>query len=56
MGNIAKPKFKTQDDLVKYLQNSKKEAQEESKAFAQTEEFQKILKKLRDKKNQSQTC
>jgi len=46
--DTLKRKDRTQDDIIKYLLASKKEMKEESKRFAQTEEFQKIREKLRE--------
>jgi|LakMenEpi13Sep09_1017268.scaffolds.fasta_scaffold63094_2 hypothetical protein len=54
MENIKKPVLNTQDALIKYLLQSKREMQEDSKAFAKTPEFQNVLKKLREKKLKQQ--
>jgi hypothetical protein len=38
-------------ELAKKLQESKKQTQAEMKEFAKTEEFQEIVKRLREKQN-----
>lgn len=54
METIKKPVLNTQDALVKYLLQSKKQMQEDSKAFTKTKEFQDMLQKLREKKLKQQ--
>lgn len=45
-----KPVFKTADELIRLLLESKKQSKIETQEFAKTEEFQEMLKRLRDKK------
>ncbi len=45
-----KPVFKPADELIRLMLESKKQSKIETQEFAKTEEFQKMLKRLRDKK------
>jgi len=45
-----KPVFKTADELIRLMLKSKKQSKIETQEFAKTEEFQEMLKRLRDKK------
>ncbi len=47
METIVKPN-RTQDQVIKYLLNSKKETIANSEAFTKTQEFQEIRKKLKE--------
>jgi hypothetical protein len=44
-------KKRTTDEVIAYLLQSKREMQEESKRFANTPEFQEVLAKLRELKD-----
>ena len=54
METIKKPVLNKQDALVKYLLKSKKQMQEDSKAFVKTKAFQDVMQKLREKKLKQQ--
>jgi hypothetical protein len=45
-----KPVFKSADEVVRLMLESKKQSRIETQEFAKTEEFQEILKILREKK------
>jgi len=45
-----KPVFKTADELIRLMLESKKQSKIETQEFAKTKEFQEMLKRLRDKK------
>jgi len=45
-----KPVFKTADELICLMLESKKQSKIETQEFAKTKEFQEMLKRLRDKK------
>lgn len=47
METIIKPK-RTQDEIIKYLLESKKQTLADSIAFSKTKEFQEIRKKLKE--------
>ena len=46
METVSKPK-RTQDELIKYLMDSKKQTIEESNLFFKSKEFQQIKEKLK---------
>lgn len=45
-----KPVFKSADEVIQLMLESKKQSKIETQEFAKTEEFQEMLKKLRAKK------
>ena len=45
-----KPVFKSPDEVIRLMLESKKQSKIETEEFAKTEEFQEILKRLREKK------
>jgi ABC-type Mn2+/Zn2+ transport system ATPase subunit len=45
-----KPVFKSADEIIRLMLESKKQSKIETEEFAKTEEFQEILKRLREKK------
>ncbi len=47
---IKKPVFKSADEIIHLMHESKKQSKIESQEFAKTQEFQDMLKTLREKK------
>lgn len=45
-----KPVFKSADEVIRLMLESKKQSKIETQEFAKTEEFQEMLKRLREKK------
>ena len=45
-----KPVFKSADEVIRLMLQSKKQSKIETQEFAKTEEFQEMLKRLREKK------